>query len=150
MEILHLTAKLICVFAFAYAKSRFSHNEAHIFFKCTFTLEGDVCVQQYGQKTYLNTKTKPRSKMPILCSSKANRLVNQVSRASPVIQHRSRLRIFVDVGGTYQIERNKTLLVFLNSSRIVSISKNVRTSLASLKLFHVVTYLRKIMHFKLT
>ena len=25
-----VTAKLICVFVFAYAKSRFSHNEAHI------------------------------------------------------------------------------------------------------------------------
>ena len=25
-----ITAKLICVFVFAYAKSRFSHNEAHI------------------------------------------------------------------------------------------------------------------------
>ena len=24
-----VTAKLICVFVFAYAKSRFSHNEAH-------------------------------------------------------------------------------------------------------------------------
>ena len=27
---LRVTAKLICVFVFAYAKSRFSHNEAHI------------------------------------------------------------------------------------------------------------------------
>ena len=27
-----MTAKLICVFVFAYAKSRFSHNEAHIIF----------------------------------------------------------------------------------------------------------------------
>ena len=26
-----VTAQLICVFVFAYAKSRFSHNEAHIF-----------------------------------------------------------------------------------------------------------------------
>ena len=26
-----VTAKLICVFVFAYAKSRFSHNEAHLF-----------------------------------------------------------------------------------------------------------------------
>ena len=26
-----VTAKLICVFVFAYAKSRFSHNAAHIF-----------------------------------------------------------------------------------------------------------------------
>ena len=26
-----VTAKLICVFVFAYAKSRFSHNEAHMF-----------------------------------------------------------------------------------------------------------------------
>ena len=25
-----VTAKLICVFVFAYAKSRFSHNEAHM------------------------------------------------------------------------------------------------------------------------
>ena len=25
-----VTAKLICAFVFAYAKSRFSHNEAHI------------------------------------------------------------------------------------------------------------------------
>ena len=25
-----LTAELICVFVFAYAKSRFSHNEAHL------------------------------------------------------------------------------------------------------------------------
>ena len=25
-----ITAKLICVFVYAYAKSRFSHNEAHI------------------------------------------------------------------------------------------------------------------------
>ena len=25
-----VTAKLICVFVFAYAKNRFSHNEAHI------------------------------------------------------------------------------------------------------------------------
>ena len=25
-----VTAKLICVFVFAYAKSRFSHDEAHI------------------------------------------------------------------------------------------------------------------------
>ena len=29
-----VTAKLICVFVFAYAKSRFSHNEAQILFKC--------------------------------------------------------------------------------------------------------------------
>ena len=28
-----VTAKLICVFVFAYAKSRFSHNEAHKFFE---------------------------------------------------------------------------------------------------------------------
>ena len=27
-----VTAQLICVFVFAYAKSRFSHNEAHIIF----------------------------------------------------------------------------------------------------------------------
>ena len=27
-----VTAKLICVFVFAYAKSRFSHNEAHIWY----------------------------------------------------------------------------------------------------------------------
>ena len=27
-----VTAKLICVFVFAYAKSRFSHNAAHIFY----------------------------------------------------------------------------------------------------------------------
>ena len=27
---LAVTAKLICVFVFAYAKSRFSHNEAHL------------------------------------------------------------------------------------------------------------------------
>ena len=27
-----VTAKLICVFVFAYAKSRFSHNEAHMSF----------------------------------------------------------------------------------------------------------------------
>ena len=27
-----VTAKLICVFVFAYAKLRFSHNEAHIKF----------------------------------------------------------------------------------------------------------------------
>ena len=26
-----VTAKLICVFVFAYAKSQFSHNEAHIY-----------------------------------------------------------------------------------------------------------------------
>ena len=26
-----VTAKLICVFVFAYAKSRFSHNEAYMF-----------------------------------------------------------------------------------------------------------------------
>ena len=25
-----VTAKLICIFVFAYAKSRFSHNEAHL------------------------------------------------------------------------------------------------------------------------
>ena len=25
-----VTAKLICVFVFAYAKERFSHNEAHV------------------------------------------------------------------------------------------------------------------------
>ena len=29
-----VTAKLICVFVFAYAKSRFSHNEAHFIRKC--------------------------------------------------------------------------------------------------------------------
>ena len=40
-----VTAKLICVFVFAYAKNRFSHNEAHI---CMFNVscfdigEGDV------------------------------------------------------------------------------------------------------------
>ena len=28
-----VTAKLICVFVFAYAKSRFSHDAAHIMFK---------------------------------------------------------------------------------------------------------------------
>ena len=28
-----VTAKLICVFVFAYAKSRFSHDEAHISIK---------------------------------------------------------------------------------------------------------------------
>ena len=27
-----VTAKLICVFVFAYAKSRFSHNEAHLWY----------------------------------------------------------------------------------------------------------------------
>ena len=27
-----VTAKLICVFVFAYAKSRFSHDEAHIYY----------------------------------------------------------------------------------------------------------------------
>ena len=27
-----VTAKLICVFVFAYAKSRFSHDEAHTYF----------------------------------------------------------------------------------------------------------------------
>ena len=31
-----VTAKLICVFVFAYAKSRFSHNEAHIVFSVYF------------------------------------------------------------------------------------------------------------------
>ena len=90
-------------------KPIFSRRGSNIF-KCTFTLEGDLCVQHYGQKTYSNTKTKPRSKIPILYSGKANRFVNQVSQASSVIQHRSRLRIFVYVGGTYQIERNKTLV----------------------------------------
>ena len=29
-----VTTKLICVFVFAYAKSRFSHDEAHIFNPC--------------------------------------------------------------------------------------------------------------------
>ena len=29
-----VTAKLICAFVFAYAKSRFSHNEAHIILFC--------------------------------------------------------------------------------------------------------------------
>ena len=28
-----VTAKLICVFVFAYAKCRFSHNEAHMIFE---------------------------------------------------------------------------------------------------------------------
>ena len=31
-----VTAKLICIFVFAYAKSRFSHNEAHIIGDCTY------------------------------------------------------------------------------------------------------------------
>ena len=31
-----VTAKLICVFVFAYAKNRFSHNEAY--FKCSFNV----------------------------------------------------------------------------------------------------------------
>ena len=29
-----VTAQLICIFVFAYAKSRFSHNEAHIALTC--------------------------------------------------------------------------------------------------------------------
>ena len=31
---IQVTAKLICGFVFAYAKSRFSHNEAHIMLTC--------------------------------------------------------------------------------------------------------------------
>ena len=30
-----VTAKLICVFVFAYAKSRFSHDEAHMYLMIT-------------------------------------------------------------------------------------------------------------------
>ena len=29
-----VTAKLICIFVFAYAKSQFSHKEAHLFVDC--------------------------------------------------------------------------------------------------------------------
>ena len=36
-----VTAKLICVFVYAYAKSRFSHNEAHISHSC---LLGQCCI----------------------------------------------------------------------------------------------------------
>ena len=39
-----VTAKLICVFGFAYAKSRFSNNEAHLV-KIVFTSE--LFVVQY-------------------------------------------------------------------------------------------------------
>ena len=42
-----VTAKLICVFVFAYAKSRFSHDAAHIFRYVYYTLVyayGAVCV----------------------------------------------------------------------------------------------------------
>ena len=31
-----VTGKLICVFVFAYAKSQFSHNEAHFFYTAQF------------------------------------------------------------------------------------------------------------------
>ena len=31
-----VTAQLICVFVFAYAKSQFSHDEAHIIYNVTF------------------------------------------------------------------------------------------------------------------
>ena len=34
-----VTAKLICVFVFAYAKSRFSHDEAHIMLTYTALVE---------------------------------------------------------------------------------------------------------------
>ena len=41
-----LTAKMICVYVFAYAKSRFSHNEAHKFVNfdvlCTLLLLLDL------------------------------------------------------------------------------------------------------------
>ena len=41
-----VTAKLICVFVFAYAKSQFSHNEAHIQYRwwCS-TMAKDGCLQ---------------------------------------------------------------------------------------------------------
>ena len=35
LTIFAVTAKLICVFVFAYAKSRFSHNEAHMYVFCS-------------------------------------------------------------------------------------------------------------------
>ena len=37
-----VTAKLICVFNFAYAKIRFSHNEAHIKVVC----KGDLIIRK--------------------------------------------------------------------------------------------------------
>ena len=37
-----VTAKLICVFVFAYAKSRFSHNETHVVVRIRFTTRSGI------------------------------------------------------------------------------------------------------------
>ena len=41
-----VTAKLICVFVFAYAKSRFSHDTAHLKVKTRFDVYETLCPQQ--------------------------------------------------------------------------------------------------------
>ena len=42
-----VTAKLICVFVFAYAKSRFSHDAAHIMLITGFLMTRLVCDMLY-------------------------------------------------------------------------------------------------------
>ena len=45
------TAKLICVFVFAYAKSRFSHNEAHLVFSSDKTNQSAKLYQNQSEKS---------------------------------------------------------------------------------------------------
>ena len=44
-----VTAKLICVFVFAYTKTRFSHDEAHI---------GANCIGYRGRRLYIDRSFK--------------------------------------------------------------------------------------------
>ena len=52
------TAKLICVFVFAYAKCRFSHDEAHIEHEISITLVRQLGVNKIHEYlTYEQTKS---------------------------------------------------------------------------------------------
>ena len=50
-----VTAKLICVFVFAYAKSRFSHDAAHLYPNCSsqFYLQHDISLHRSPGRTNL-------------------------------------------------------------------------------------------------
>ena len=51
-----VTAQLICVFAFAYAKSRFSHDEAQLFYVRNLK---KIMIPVYVKKSYVISKTYP-------------------------------------------------------------------------------------------
>ena len=48
---LAVTAKLICVFVFAYAKRLFSHDAAHLFLICLMALIRAVCCWTEAKKS---------------------------------------------------------------------------------------------------